>query len=310
MEKTVLLSLCIPTNGIAEWVFPVLNSIYNQAKDLDKFEVVVTDNGSDEEFGQMLETYALEHENLVYKKNNSYLFNNQLEALKIAKGDYLKFINHRTILLDGSLEKLLNFIEQNRDQKAVIYFSNGLLNIHDEVMIYPDFNSFVKGLGHYASLTTGVGIWKEDFNRIPSDFKYSNISPHSGVLFSERKKSKYIINNQVLLKDIDPDQSKKGKYDLFCAFGYEELSITMDLLCDGDITVDTFKTVKKGYKKFLCNLYLDLVLFKDPCSYELGGFNKAMGIYFNKYSIILGAILRIPKRIIRNIKNRLREKYA
>ena len=46
-----LLSLCIPTNGIIELIFPVLESIYSQ-NDVDSslFEVVVMDNGDNREF--------------------------------------------------------------------------------------------------------------------------------------------------------------------------------------------------------------------------------------------------------------------
>ena len=35
------LSLCLPTNGITEWVIPSLDSIYREDMDEDKFEVVV-----------------------------------------------------------------------------------------------------------------------------------------------------------------------------------------------------------------------------------------------------------------------------
>ena len=52
-----LLSLCIPTYGVSEWVFPVLESIYNQAKDLTMFEVVVTDNGNNASFKEKIREY-------------------------------------------------------------------------------------------------------------------------------------------------------------------------------------------------------------------------------------------------------------
>ena len=42
MEKNVLISLCMPTNGVIEWVFPVLDSIFGQGVDDNLFEVVVT----------------------------------------------------------------------------------------------------------------------------------------------------------------------------------------------------------------------------------------------------------------------------
>ena len=37
-----ILSLCLPTNGVIEWVFPVLDSIYNQNVDLNMFEIIVS----------------------------------------------------------------------------------------------------------------------------------------------------------------------------------------------------------------------------------------------------------------------------
>ena len=50
-----LISLCIPTNGIIEWVFPVLDSISAQKVDEQLFEVIVTDNGTNIDFyNQML----------------------------------------------------------------------------------------------------------------------------------------------------------------------------------------------------------------------------------------------------------------
>ena len=47
IDKTPLLSICIPTNGIVSYVLPVLDSIYSQVKgnDLELFEVVIVDNG-------------------------------------------------------------------------------------------------------------------------------------------------------------------------------------------------------------------------------------------------------------------------
>ena len=46
-----LLSICIPTNGIIELIFPVLESIYSQQNiDTSIFEVIVVDNGDNKEF--------------------------------------------------------------------------------------------------------------------------------------------------------------------------------------------------------------------------------------------------------------------
>ena len=297
-----IISLCLPTNGVAEWVFPVLNSIYSQNLESDRFEVIVTNNGNNEQFHQMMIDYAAQHGNLVYKKTDAYLFDNQLETLKMASGAFLKFVNHRSILIPGGLQFLVDSIEKNRNEKPSMYFSNGAL---ENDFTCTSFDEYVACLRRYASWTTGVGIWKEDYEKIPENQVFDKISPHSAILFSERRKSKYLILNQVFSRDIETGHSKKGTYDLFKAFGVEELFITQKLYVDGDITAATFKSVKEDYKRFVASLYWDFCIRKIPCSYDLSGFDDAMGIYFNKYDILVRAYCQGAKRLVEKIMKTL-----
>ena len=296
-----IISLCLPTNGIIEWVFPVLDSIYKQNVDNSLFEVIVTDNGGNDEFKAMMEKYANEKENLIYKKTNAFMFHNQLEAIKLGSGEYLKLINHRGVFVDGALSQMISIIEHYQQEKPVIYFSNNTIKDNYEL---DTFDAFVKHLGIYASWTTGVGIWKSDYDDLPVDLKIDKISPHSCILFAKRQKDKYVINNLCFSKEIESGHVNKGTYDLFKAFGVEELSITQNLYIDGDISADTLKSVKNAYKRFLQGCYFDFVIRKQPCSYDLSGFDDAMGIYFNKESIILGAYWIGIKRVIKKIIGR------
>lgn len=289
-----LLSLCIATNGISEWVFPVLDSIYSQNADTNLYEVVVTDNGTDDDFYKRMTDYKTGHENLIYQRNRAFMFENQIEALRASNGEFLKFVNHRALLEPGSINWLINLVKDNLTKKPVMYLSNGVIRLK-----HPwtgDFNGFVKTLGRYASWTTGVGVWKEDFEKIPRDKVYNKISPHSDVLFAERKKSSYLIEDDIWSKEIETDHSKKGTYDLYKAFGVEEFSITLGLYIDGDITANTLKSVKKDYEKFLADLYLDFNIMKHSHSYDISGFDDAMGIFFNKMTIKRKAWLGLFKR--------------
>lgn len=297
-----VISLCLPTNGIMEWVFPVLESIYSQNISHSLFEVVVTDNGANDEFQYRMEQYAQEHDNLIYQKTTAVMFHNQLEALKLARGQYLKFINHRAALVDGALGKMISLIEGNTDEKPVIFMANGVLKNSG---IYSSLDGFVSGLGRFASWTTGVGIWKEDYDNLPSDIKVDPISPHSCILYAVRKDRKFLIDNTVFCEEVDKDHSKKGTYDLFKAFAVEELAITQNLYIAGDITADTLKAVKKDYGKFVSGLYLEYCIQKHPCSYKLDGFNDAMGIYFEKRQIITNAYLLSIKKRLQKIKKLL-----
>ena len=44
-EQRPVLSICLPTNGVVEWVIPTLESIYAQNVNFSLFEVVISDNG-------------------------------------------------------------------------------------------------------------------------------------------------------------------------------------------------------------------------------------------------------------------------
>ena len=71
MTDKKMLTLCIPTNGVLEWVFPVLDSIYMQGVDEALFEVVVTDNGKNELFEQGMREYEEKYANLIYRKTTA-----------------------------------------------------------------------------------------------------------------------------------------------------------------------------------------------------------------------------------------------
>lgn len=292
-----LLSLCIPTNGIVEWVIPVLFSIYSQETDSELFEVVVTDNGADDELEKEIEVFLNKYNNIKYKRTKSILFDNQLDALGLAEGEYLKFINHRTRLMDGSLEKLINVIKVLSRNKPTIYFSNGAID-GEEKIICDSFDDFVKSLGIYASWTTGVGIWREDYERIPECQKFDSLSPHSAILFSERKKSNYVIDNRVLFEEIETGAKRKGKYDLFKAFAVHELSIDVDLYRDGDISLDTLLFVKDKYREFIAKLYLDYCIRRKECSYDLSGIRN-IELFYSKSEIKKTIIRLMWKSAIR-----------
>lgn len=301
-----VISLCLPTSGVIEWVFPVLDSIYNQKVENDLFEVIVTNNGNNHQFDIMMQEYAGKHNNLIYKKTDAYMFHNQLEALKLASGVYLKFVNHRGIFQEDSLRKMINIILENTTDTPVIFFSNGALRKGEYVL--DSFDSFVGTLKRYVSWTTGVGIWKSDYEKIPDDVRIDKISPHSCILFSERKKKKYLIENFVFSKDIDNDASKKGTYDLFKAFAVEEVTIALNLLIDGDISAKTFKAVKKDYRNFVSELYYIYIIKKEPCSYDLTGFNDSMGIFFTKVDIYIGGLGLIFKKMLNKVTRILEAK--
>ena len=157
-----LLSLCVPTYGVSEWVFPVLDSIYNQNIDENLYEVIVTDNGNNANFEKEINEYASKHTNLVYKKTTAFSFLNEIESYKLASGEFIKFINHRTLMVPNSINYLLDFVKYNIDEKPFVYFTTGALEDKKSTS-FDNFNDFVKKLSYWSSWSTRMAFWKDDF---------------------------------------------------------------------------------------------------------------------------------------------------
>ena len=123
MENKTLVSLCIPTNGVTEWVVPVIQSIYKDKEvRLDSFEVIITDNGTNTEFESIVREYQKHYNNLIYAKTSVSGFLNQIESFRFAKGQLVKFINHRMPLVDGFLRELLLISQRYSETKPQIFF--------------------------------------------------------------------------------------------------------------------------------------------------------------------------------------------
>lgn len=241
MGDRPLVSLCIPTNGITEWVIPVLNSIYNETNggsvDASLFEVVITDNGDNQTFKKEIQQYQEKHGNLKYQETTAAGFLNEAESYKLASGVLIKFINHRTCLLPGTLPYWLRFAEKYEDvkEKPIVYFSTGALERETPVRRYSSFDEFVRGLSYFSSWSTGVAFWKEDFDRLLPGMEYNALFPHTTLLFSQTKRKEYIIDDTPLLYEIPADHSRKGRYDLFfrfCCGVYGDITGSAQGACD------------------------------------------------------------------------------
>lgn len=297
-RKRPLVSLGLPTNGIVEWVFPVLDSIYAQGVDNSLFEVVLTDNGQNREFKEKIRAYTALHENLIYAETNAEPFLNEIEAYKRSKGELIKFVNHRTKLVGGALNRLIEIAKSTVGHKPVIYFSNGSLPLPESQNEFKSFDQFVKGLSYLSSWSTGMAIWKEDFDKLPEDINdFNELFPHTTVLFYERDRERYIIDNTVIFDEIPHGNKPKGDYDLFYAFGVEYPGIISSLYRDGDITASTCKVVLDENLNFVADLYYSYILRKRYCSYSLGGLHDMYGIYYTRGSIRKGIIRKINKKL-------------
>lgn len=297
MTDELLLSLCIPTNGVIEWVKPVLDSIYLEKKPIGRFEVIVTDNGTNKEFYKFMQDYCKKHDNLVYLKTTAVQFANQIEAFKLARGQLIKFVNHRSTLLSGGLNYLLQFVKDNEIEKPFVYFLDKKC-----AGVYFDFDQYVRKLSFWSSYSGGTAIWKKDFDKMDLSRPFNKLFPHINMILGIRDRNKYIIDGHAIMTSLPTDDTKKGTYNLFYAFAVEYPSLILDLYREGFIKIDTFKSVLKDNFNFIAGLYLDYVVFNKPCSYDLSGGKENISVYYN-FNLLYPKMIRIClKRMYQKIK--------
>lgn len=295
----ILISFCIPTNGIVEWVGPVLKSIYEQGVDQELFEVVISDNGNDNNLMNYINLEYKGVKNLIYKKTKAVGFENQIEAFKMASGEFIKFVNHRMILKPNTVKFYIDYVNNNINIKPISYFSNGKLGFNEKN--FECFEKYIRALSYWSSWSAGVAMWKQDFDKMILSKKRvfdNSLFPHLALLFSYTDDDRmYIINNNELFSEIEADYSNRGKYNLFYAFAVEYPSEILKLVRENIISITTFQQLKKEIRWYCSKLYLDFIIQKKKCSFDLCDYNKYLGVYFKKYEILLDCCKVIKHKI-------------
>jgi GT2 family glycosyltransferase len=94
-----------------------LVSIYKETKDID-FEVILVDNDSQDGSVEMIKS-EFPQVVLIENSDNKGFGKANNQGLKIAKGDYLMFLNTDVVVLDGALNTLVSYLDQNPDVMMV-----------------------------------------------------------------------------------------------------------------------------------------------------------------------------------------------
>ncbi|WP_036908597.1 hypothetical protein [Xylanibacter ruminicola] len=297
MDKEPILSLCIPTNGAVEWVLPVIESIYSQGYDTDKFEVVITDNGKDSQLPAYIS--KMNYPNLCYKQTSAEGFLNLVSCLKEGKGLFCKMINHRSVMLPGSIADMVSLVEKYKYTQPIVYCADGNVKSDSEYIECTNINDFVRNLSYCCSWSAGIGFWHKDIPQI-TNVKLNKMFPNASLLFEIRNDSHYVIWNKKY--EHMCDDSGKGGYDLFNTFGVVLLDILNDLRIRTRITSETFVSVKRDLYRFLCELYLNEVLLPTKHTFVIHHVAQSFDVYFGRYyywKMILVGLSKLPYIYIR-----------
>lgn len=102
-------SIIIVNYNSEKYLVDCIDSIKNYTKDIT-YEILVVDNASEPDSVNFIRQHYLEVRLIINDKNLGFGAANNCGA-KVAKGDYLFFLNPDTILLDDAVSKFYHFLE-------------------------------------------------------------------------------------------------------------------------------------------------------------------------------------------------------
>ena len=302
MDNQPILSLCIPTNGAVEWVLPVIESIYSQGYDNDKFEVVITDNGKDTQLPQHVA--KMNYPNLRYRQTTDEGFLNLVTCLKEGKGLFCKMINHRSVMLPDSIKAMVALVERYKEGLPMIYCLNGNDRI-DKVVECKSIDEFIQRLSYWASWSAGIGFWQKDLSNFEK-LELDEMFPNASLLLGVRQETQYVIWNEPYFKM--EDDAGKGGYDVFQTFGVGFLDLLSGLRIKKRISQDTFIKVKRDLYGFLCSIYINEVLLPTKHTFIIQNIKQSMSIYYGPYyyyKMVCSSWIKAPIRRLKYIIKRI-----
>jgi len=121
-NQNPMISVIIPSYNRIKTLKKCINSLLNQ-KNIDDFEIIVVDDGSDTnplpELEKKYSKHIRTHKLRLYRKKNGGTASARNAGLKKAKGSYITFLDDDDLALPNRLKDLTNYLEQTPDKDFV-----------------------------------------------------------------------------------------------------------------------------------------------------------------------------------------------
>jgi CDP-glycerol glycerophosphotransferase (TagB/SpsB family) len=158
-EKKDLVSVIIPAYNAAGWIDQCLNSVINQT--YKNIEIIVVNDGSSDRTGIIVEEYARKYDFIQFKSiTNIGQGKVRNEALKIANGEYVMFIDSDDFIERNTLELAVRRIKE--DKSDLVIFDWKYFHHRSKKYIYKNQDDFLKHkvlLGEKCTEILGISAY-------------------------------------------------------------------------------------------------------------------------------------------------------
>ncbi|MCI8834383.1 MAG: glycosyltransferase family 2 protein [Ruminococcus sp.] len=111
--KDGLVSIITPTYNCAEFIEETIKSVIDQT--YAYWEMIIVDDQSKDHTEEVVKKYVIQDERIKYKKQkkNSGAAAARTEAMKLAQGQYMAFLDSDDVWMPDKLERQLEFMKKN-----------------------------------------------------------------------------------------------------------------------------------------------------------------------------------------------------
>lgn len=298
-NNNVLLSICIPTYNRAKYLDETLKSITRQRVfvNSNKIEIVISDNFSSDDTSKLVHEYQERYpQKIIYSRNSENIFDKNFEkVLTLANGSFLKLNNDTLLHVEGTLDGMLNLIEENLKLKPLLYFSNGSLKVYKKLEgVGLDF--FISNISINSTWIASFGIWKSTFEAISDFSQYSKFQlVQTDILFRIiNSDTEIIFDDKIYFETQLPP--KKGGYDIIEIFFDNYLFLLNRELSKNKISISVYrKELNKVLINFFCNWIALIKVFPDKYTFTYYNYKIK---FKNNYNHIQYLIFLIKKNYL------------
>lgn len=224
------MTIIVPVYRVEKYIRKCLDSVVNQT--LKNIEVIIVDDGSDDNSAAIAEEYAQKFTNFTcIHKENGGLASARSAGLEIASGEYIAFLDSDDWMDEVAYETLYNIAIENNTPDIIMYRSYdegtsyhiprvGYYNreaIEKELLPYlmPYFDD--EGKPHYLRFSNCMKIYKRSFLAESGVFYHNGILIMEDVLFSfdciDRAKSFYYSDKELYHITVNPNSLSRTPYN-------------------------------------------------------------------------------------------------
>ena len=290
-KEQPLLTIAIPTYNRAKYLDETLKSIVSQNafKETNEVEIVVSDNCSDDNTKEIVESYIKEYgDKILYFRNNENVRDKNMElALSRGNGLFLKLNNDTLKHHENTLDIINDTIKSNLSFKNVLFFLNRNLN-NDPSSLCADLNEFVGRASYYSTWIASFGIWKDDFDTLEDFDRYAELQlTQTDVLHRIiNNKRKVFVNNDSIFTT--QELESKGGYDVITVFLDNYTYILRESLSKNYITKSTYeKEIKTLLMTFICSTLVNITVFPKKYTFTSVRKFKRIIYFYRAYPFIL-----------------------